>query len=147
MKKMLLLLLMLPALCCMAQDTKKPVSILVSAQGNTVSTYLDSNNSKRTLVLADKQDAAAKLVIMNANAKRETAYDRKFMVVNDKDADLGISFVSRLAGNTYAYLNDLLTKLQKGKTYKLYTTAIPKDPNVAATVRVQRILLCNIVMK
>jgi hypothetical protein len=147
MKKLYLILLLFIGMQGTAQEAKKLVPILISAQGKTVDAFLDSNNSKKILMLAKQDDANAKLLIMNANAKNESSYNRSFSLVDDKDAELKLSFMSRVVGNTYVSLKNFFEQAQKGKTYKLYTIAIPKDPNVAATVRVRRILLCNVTVK
>lgn len=147
MKKLYFFFLLFMGLQSIGQETQKPVPILVSAQGKTVDAFLDSNNSKKTLVLTKQDDANARLVIMNANAKNESIYNRSFILVDDKNAELKVNFMSRVIGNTYASLKSFFEQAQKGKTYKLYTIAIPKDPNVAATVRVRRILLCNLTVK
>jgi hypothetical protein len=147
MKKLYLILLLFIGLQATAQEARKTVPILISAQGKTVDAFLDSNNSKKTITLNKQDDASAKLVIMNANAKNESDFNRSFSLVDDKDAELKVSFMSRVIGNTYTSLNSFFEQAQKGKTYKLYTIAIPKDPNVAATVRVRRILLCNVTVK
>ncbi len=145
MKRILFLSLLFICQQSMAQVNK--VALLISAQGKTVDAFLDSNNSKKTIKLISKKDKDAKFVIMNANCKNEADYNRSYMLVDDKNEDLKISFMSRLVGNTYAFLDTIFSKTLKGKTYKLYTVAVPKDPEVAARVRVRRILLCNVEVK
>lgn len=147
MKKIFFLLLVVIGLQSIAQDTKKPVPILISAQGKTVDAFLDSNNAKKILTLTIEDNKDARLSIAHANAKNESAFNRSFTLVNDKDEDLKLSFTSRRVGVINLQLNDFFAKAKKGKTYKIYTIAIPKDPAVAATVRVRRILLCSIMVK
>jgi len=148
MKRILLLLLTIISLQSIAQDKQNSKTlILISAQGKTIDAFLDSNNNKKLLPLISKKDNGGRLVIAYVNAKNETAYNRSYTLVNDKDEDLQIGVVGRQIGINYASLDEVFSKTQKGKTYKLYTTSIPKDPNVAATVRVRRILLCNIAVK
>jgi hypothetical protein len=60
---------------------------------------------------------------------------------------LQIAFTGRMVGKTDADLKEIFNKTEKGKTYKLYTIATPADPNIAATVRVRRILLCKVKIK
>lgn len=148
MKKTLLLLLTIISLQSIAQDKQSNNTlILISAQGKTVDAFLDSNNSNKILTLTTKKDKEARLVFAYVNAKNESTYNRSYILANDKDEDLQIGVVGRTIGTNYASLDEVFSKTQKGKTYKLYTVAIPKDPNVAATVRVRRILLCNIAVK
>ena len=147
MKKLYLIILLFIGQQATAQETKKLVPILISAQGKTVDAFLDSNNSKKTLVLTKQADANARLVIMNANAKNESTYNRSFSLVDEKDTELKVNFMSRIIGNTYTPLKNIFEQIQKGKTYRLYTIAIPKDPAIAAKVRVRRILLCNVTVK
>lgn len=147
MKALLLYFSLLCYTSSMAQETKKPVPFLISAQGKTIDAFLDSDNSKKVLLLQAHADKYSKLVIVNSNAKNETAFNRSYMLVDETDNQLSINFTSRIVGTTTVFLNDIFKLTQKGKTYKLYTMAVPKDPQVAATVRVARILLGNIAVK
>jgi len=147
MKKIFLLLALFVSIQNFAQEETAKMPLRISAQGNTIDVYLDSNNSKKTLTITNKKEDESRLIIMNSDWKKEADFDRSFTLVNDKDEDLQISFMSRMKGTSYALLTDIFTKAQKGKTYKLYTTATPTDPAIAATVRVRRILLCSIAVK
>lgn len=148
MKKIFLLLALFVSIQNFAQEESVAKSPLrISAQGNSINAYLDSNNMKKVLVISNKNETTARLIILNADWKNEAAYDRTFMLVSDKDEDVQVNFMSRVKGSSYALLTDIFEKTTKGKTYKLYTVATPTDPAIAATVRVRRILLCSIAVK
>jgi hypothetical protein len=147
MKKLFLFLALFVTLQVPAQEDAAKMPLRISAQGNTIDVYLDSNNAKKILTITNKKEDAARLVIMNSDWKKEADFDRSFTLVSDKDEDLQISFMSRMKGTSYALLTDIFAKAQKGKTYKLYTMATPTDPAIAATIRVRRILLCSIAVK
>ena len=145
MKKTFALFLILVGLQSMAQGNKMLVHI--SAQGCTIDASLENDNPKKMLTLTSKKTKDGRLVIMNLNVRNEADYKRSYLVMNDKDEELPINIVSRVNGSHYVLLKDFFANTQKGNTYKLYTMAVPKDPNAAATVRVRRILLCSIAVK
>src|ERR1700712_3320624 len=97
MKGILFIFLTIIGLQGIAQDKQDSKTlILISAQGKTVEAFLDSNNSKKVLTLTNKKDKEARLVIAYANAKNESAYNRSYTLVNDKDEDLKIGIVGRM---------------------------------------------------
>ncbi len=134
---------MLVSLACVAQEK---VPVLIYAQGSSVKASLDGNNDTASIVLLSKKKEG-KFSIINSNAKNETSWIRKYMLMTDADEDLQIAFTGRMVGKTDADLKEIFNKTEKGKTYKLYTIATPADPNIAATVRVRRILLCKVKIK
>lgn len=145
MKKFLLLFCMLIAMATFAQHTEK-APVLIFAQGTSIKASLDGNNDTVSITLLSKKKDG-KFSIVNANAKNETDWVRKYMLMTDADEDLKISFTGRIAGSVGAELKEIFSKTKKGSSYKLYTIATPADPNQAATVRVRRIFLCKVVIK
>lgn len=145
MKNILLtgLLLFGFGVCLIAQNNTGAITI--SAQGQTLEVFLDSNNSKKTLVLTKKEKSEARLVIINPNAKKEVGYRRKFMLSGRKNKTINIAFTSRIVGSNYALLDSIFSNTQKGKNYQLYTIAIPR--NGVAKDKAKPILLCNVAVK
>ena len=127
----------------MAQNN--PTAITISAQGQTIAAFLDSNNSKKTLVLTNQKKSDARLVIINPNVKKEAGSNRKYMLFGSKNKNINVAFAGRVVGSNYALLDSIFSNTQKGKIYQLYTVAIPR--NGAEAVKVKRVLLCNVTVK
>lgn len=114
-------------------------TVLISVNEVKLKALINQDNSSNTIKL--NSNNSGRLVLMYANAKNENEIHRRFFIVNEKGQELDIYFKSRTVGIINVDMNELLAKTQKGKLYKLYTLATPKDPQIAATVRVRPILL------
>lgn len=154
MKNILSFILLVFCLPAFAQDEEmeiidnKEPTIQISVYGKSISASLLSNNDTNCItIFSNKTTADAKMVIANPQARMDTTFIRRFMLMTDKDEEISIPFTSRIVGFTNASLKEIVEKTQKGKTYFLYTIATPKDPAIAARIRVRRILLTKIMMK
>ena len=145
MKNILLAVLLLIGFRMSSMAQNNLTAITISAQGQTIVVYLDSNNSKKTLVLTNQKKSEARLAIINPNVKNETAYRRKYMLLGSKNKTINVAFTGRVIGSNYALLDSIFSNTQKGKTYQLYTVAIPR--NGAEAVKVKKVLLCNVAVK
>ncbi len=77
--------------------------------------------------------------------EKEQDMNRKFILYDGNDTE--IFTLSETKPGTFALPGDEIKSLHAGTDYYLYTMAIPKDPNIASTVRVRRILVCVIKIK
>ena len=145
MKNIILTTLLLIGFGMSSIGQNNPVAITISAQGQTIAVYLDSNNSTKTLVLTNEKNSEARLVIINPNAKKDAAYRRKYMLSGSKNKTINVAFAGRVAGSNFALLDSIFSNTQKGKIYRLYTVAIPRNGVEAA--KAKKVLLCNVVVK
>lgn len=143
MKKLMLYMFLFSACLSMAQ-TQQEVdnTVLISVNEVKLKAQINHDNSSNTIKL--NSNNSGRLVLMYANAKNENEIHRRFFVVNEKGQELDISFKSRTVGIINVEISELLAKTQKGKLYKMYTLATPKDATVAATIRVKPILLTHL---
>gem|GEM_PF-1006119 len=110
--------------------------------------------NKTVLLSATQEDETAnQLTIRRSSLKRAGSYRlvytgstadkswvRSFIIVGTGDEEL-----QRFEGRPLVVSNGMLAKLAKvHKTIRIYTMAVPSDPNVAATVRVRREHLATI---
>ncbi|GAB4093634.1 hypothetical protein [Flaviaesturariibacter terrae] len=107
---------------------------------------------KKTLLRATQEDETANVVSLRRSEFRkknslslayfgtEKGWKRSLSIVGANDAEL-----YKKDGSTFLLSSSALARLAKGQTeLKIYTIAIPSDPNVAATVRVRRVHLVTI---
>lgn len=128
-------------------DQKEP-KVQISVYGKSIIASLLSNNDTNCITIyKNKTTNDAKMVVANPQARTDTTIIRKFMLMSEKDEEINVPFTSRIVGFTNASLKEIIEKTQKGTTYFLYTIATPKDPAIAARVRVRRILLTKIILK
>lgn len=126
--------------------SQKQNGITVSVAKQRIIASLDEDNSDKTLVIHANIKSIEKLGIINRKWQEEKEWKRTFEIVDASDNPV----MKVPASNQSSYhtsIKQLRSKLKKGQAYSLYTMAIPKDPNVAATVRVRRILVCTIKVK
>lgn len=136
MKKLLVIIFCLMGYAAMAQSPQFKVS--VGKQSKIVT--LDGTEQAYTIKKA--QIKGGSVIIKAINPKVDVANNRSFMLVDENDAEL--YRLDNVKATNIITLKTLAAKIETGKTYKLYTMAIPKDPKKAAVVRVRRILVCSI---
>ena len=143
MKFLLSVLMLLPLIACYSQDMR----IDLSAKGERLSISLDDNNSNRTFTLKKTNIAANdffKATVFNEGI--DTSWQRSFTIHNAADSE--IATLKPMNGNTYSIsLSELISKLQTGNQYYLYTIASPNDPKKQMLVKVVRRIVCKILIR
>ena len=125
-------------------QTTKSVSVFLDRQH--VSASADADNSANQLNLYSNTPSAAMLKVLNPGWQKEKDWKRSFEIFDSTDKSL----LKIPAANQLSYqvsVKQLRSLLKRGSVYSIYTMAVPKDPKVAATVRVRRILVCRINVK
>lgn len=113
--------------------------------------------NKKTLLETGQQDETAntkkisrsdldkkyclEITYKESDSKKEKEWKRSFMLFDDKDQELMRKDSTRIVKISAADLKKLFGDKNK---IKLYTIAIPTDPEVAARVRVRRIHLLTL---
>lgn len=101
----------------------------------------ETNEERKILILNRQLDEPGFFIITYTAADEQADWLRSFAICDSTDKELKrFDNASQLK-----LLNSDLSRLigEKQKT-RIYSWAVPKDPNLAATVRVRRILLCTI---
>jgi hypothetical protein len=88
-----------------------------------------------------KKSYVLEISYKEGDPKKEKEWIRSFMIFDEKDAELLRKDSTRLAKISAAELKKLFTDSRK---LKIYTIAIPADPEMAARVRVRRVHLCTL---
>lgn len=142
MKIALLLTLSMFGLTAIAQQQ----SFKISVQRQIISAHIDSDNSNKKIVITTGNKIAnvQRFMIRSLYPELDKDYIRTFSITADSDKTMARFTDDKEAGVFQVSLKELVSSLEKGKTYKLYTQAIPKDPQLAAKVKVKRILLATI---
>ena len=87
-----------------------------------------------------KKDCFLEINYKEADAKKEKEWIRSFMFMDESDNELLRKDSTR---DVKIVATDLKKLFGDKKKIKLYTIAIPADPNLAARVRVRRVHLCT----
>lgn len=104
----------------------------------------EENMEKNKVTLTVAELRKAKLLTLNYGAAGEDPkWQRTITIYDPQDAELK-QFTGRSMSLSTAALRKLFAK---SPTLHIYTMAIPKDPNLAATVRVRRVHLATVQMK
>ena len=143
MKFILSALMFLPVVICYSQN----MSIDLSAKGEKLSILLDVNNSNKTFSFKktniNSTDSFKAIVL---NEEIDTSWQRSFTIHNAADSEIAV--LKRTKDDSYSIpLNELISKLQTGHQYYLYTIALPKDIKKRMLVRVVRRMVCKIIIK
>ena len=113
--------------------------------------------NKKTILETSKSDEAAnirkikssdlkknyvlEISYKEADAKKEKEWNRSFMFFGESDNEILRKDNTRNVKITAAELKKLFAD---NKKVKIYTIAIPTDPDLAARVRVRRVHLCTL---
>ena len=143
MKFILSVLMFLPVIICDSQD----MQINLSAKGEKLLISLDVNNSNRTFSFKEANiDSTNYFTATILNEEIDTSWQRSFTIHNAADSE--IAALKHMNDNTYCIsLKELMSKLQTGNQYYLYTIALPKDIKKRMLVRVVRRMVCKIIIK
>jgi hypothetical protein len=104
-----------------------------------------TEDAVKNTILISKADLEKKgsLCVKYKEEKPAKDWKRTIALFDEKDAEL-LQQEGRLLKISNAQLRSLIDKTP---VIKVYTWALPTDPNVAATVRVRRVHLCTIQVK
>jgi hypothetical protein len=139
MKAFLLLLTIALSTSVMAQSD----SWKVTHNGKVRLSASEENEKNRIEVKAAELNKKGLLSIAFKEGTPQADWQREMMIFDPSDNEL-----KRGKGSLLKLQNADLKKLfAKSKTLMIYTIALPKDPNLAATVRVRRVHLCTLVLK
>jgi hypothetical protein len=102
----------------------------------------DEAANVRKIKMSDlKKNYFLEINYKEADAKKEREWTRSFMFFNESDNELLRKDSTRSWKISAAELKKLFGDKKK---IKIYTVAVPTDPNMAARVRVRRVHLCTI---
>lgn len=119
---------------------------VISLQGKKIVAKASMIKNKNLIVLDSKNKSEKYfLKIDNKNFASETEWNRTYKIYTNTDS-LVLDVLSKNA-ITEIFYEELISVLKKKGLYNVYTISIPKDPNIAATVRVARMFLCAIEVK
>ncbi len=121
-------------------------SFRISVQKQILSAHVDADNANKKIVIntGEKIANVQRFMIRSLYPELDKDFKRTFSIVGDNEESVFTFSDDKENGVFLLPLKEVADKLNKSKTYKLYTVAIPKDPEAAAAVRVRRILLANI---
>lgn len=139
MKAFLLFLTLVIGTSVIAQnDTWK-----VSQNGKVRLSASEENEKNRVEIKAVELNKKGVLSVAFKEGTPQADWQREIMIFDPSDNEL-----KRGKGSLLKIQNADLKKLfGKSKTLMVYTMSLPKDPNLAATVRVRRVHLCTLVLK
>jgi hypothetical protein len=96
---------------------------------------------------AKKDFAKGTFKIAYLKVKPDDTWKRSLMIYDQNDRLLAEQQYDADTGVWNIAIADFKKYIAGQKKISVYTTAIPKDPNMAAMVRVRRILLCTVNVK
>lgn len=121
-----------------------PTLKVVYGKQNKTLNLADENYKAPVYYMTKKVlNSKSTLTISLQNVKIDKDKNRSY-VLTDANNTQEIYKTDKAIAITTIFLNTIKSKFEKGKRYKLYTYAIPKDPKKAALVKVRRILVCEI---
>ncbi|TDH20876.1 hypothetical protein EXU57_21015 [Segetibacter sp. 3557_3] len=143
MKRVFFIVCFLAFVAVYAQSGKY---IIVSILKQSISAPVEGDNGAKVLNVHANTRLTEHLKILNGRYQDEKEWKRSFELFDSTDkAVLKIPAVNQSAYQVT--IKQLRSQLRKGAVYSLYTIALPKDPDLAARVRVRRVLVCKINMK
>jgi len=139
MKACLLLLTLALSTSIMAQNDNWKVS----HNGKVRLSAGEENEKNRIEIKAAELNKKGLLSIAFKEGTAQPDWQREIMIFDPSDNEL-----LKQKGSLLKVQNAELKKLfGKSKTLMVYTISLPKDPALAATVRVRRVHLCTLVLK
>jgi hypothetical protein len=139
MKAFLLFLTLALSTSVMAQNDNWKVS----HNGKVRLSASEENEKNLVEIKAAELNKKGLLSIAYKEVTPQADWQREIMIFDPSDNEF-----KRGKGSLLKIQNADLKKLfGKSKTLMIYTMSLPKDPNLAATVRVRRVHLCTLVLK
>jgi len=120
----------------------------LSAQKQILSIHLNEDNSNKIVKISTTERIAnvQRLTIRSLSPSADNGSIRSFQIT-EGDGEAKITFTDEKESGVFNYsLKDLVDKMGKG-TFKIYTIAVPKDAEKAATVKPKRILVATLVVE
>ncbi len=144
MKLTLLIFLCFHVAMCYCQEDMR---IGLSARGERMTVLLNGNNIDRNFNLKKTKVTATDCFMATViNEQIDTSWRRSFTIHNA--ADSVIASLQNINSDKYIIsLKELISKLQAGSQYYLYTIALPLDPKRQMLVKVVRRMVCKITLK
>ena len=114
-----------------SHNGKTKLEAKAESEENVVTVKATDINKKGMLIVAFKEAAP------------QAAWQRQMMVFDPAENEL------KNTKGAFIKLDNAAVKaaFKKSNTLMIYTMALPKDPRIAATVRVRRVHLCTLVLK
>ena len=148
MKKYLLLLIALVAFCMNDANAQSNDTWLISLNKQVV--LRSPAETAEPVVFISKsalQKGKSMLTIQYTTENGEKDWNRTFTFNYANEQTLKQASIKNQSGSISFAAKELLKAAQLNKPLFVYTTSLPNDPDVAALVRVRRILLCKIQWK
>jgi DNA segregation ATPase FtsK/SpoIIIE-like protein len=101
----------------------------------------EKTNTKKIKKTELSKKYSLEVAYKESDPAKEKEWNRSFMFVGDNDNELLRKDSTRKVSITAAELKKLFANQKK---IRIYTIAIPTDPDLAARVRVRRVLLCTL---
>ncbi len=141
------LLLLLPVIFGSVICNKMPKGdYVVTYKQQQLNVHAEADNTAKSIQInLNDVNENDECIVENIHWENEQDMNRKFILYDNTDAE--IFTLSETKPGTFALPGNEIKLLNSGTDYYLYTMAIPKDPNIASTVRVRRILVCIIKIK
>ena len=133
-----------------------PLLLLVAANAQATDTWkLLLNNKVVAQGKSDRVDSSAhlkasllkktdKIVLTYATTNANSAWNRTFYINDVNDSTMLTLRMNKPAGSVVISAATLKNIIAKEKSFYIYTISLPKDPSLAARVRVARVLLGKI---
>jgi len=139
MKRLIIILMLFAAIRTHAQ---RHVAIVYKT--DSLKVLLGENNSDKVLIIKRDTSSSARFIIKVEEWAQERNMNRRFSFVGDNGNPALDIEEGNILGEYAISIKELSAKLNNNNTYTLYTIALPKDPAIAATIRVRRLLVCKI---
>ena len=102
----------------------------------------ETEDEKKVLLLNRALEEPGFFIITYTPASDHADWTRNYVICDSTGKEL--RKFDNLGGQLKMINDDIARLMGDRKKIKIYTWAVPSDPNLAATVRVRRILLCTI---
>ncbi len=145
MKILVCLICLFASASLKAQDP----SFDISVQGQHLVSTLEEDNEEKsiTVTLKDTYTSEDQLLIVNTNWQEEKEWRRTFSLRDANGSDITDIPAINKDGSFCISLKKIAPLLQKGSVYRLYTVALPRDPQKAMLVKVAPRLVCTVKVK
>jgi hypothetical protein len=143
MKTYLLGVLMLLSMAAVSQTEEKADTWTIKLNNKTILSTSNEDETANTkkLRVRDLTSAKSSMDISYTQGRVRTGFHRSINFYDENDKQL---LTKKIKSNIRLNNKELKKLAAAGKTIKIYTIAIPSDPEIAATVRVRRVHLCTL---
>jgi hypothetical protein len=143
MKLLFSVFMLLHVAVCNSQDMR----VALSAKKEKLYVSLNYNNLDRTFSFKNTKITATDYFTATVlDEEIDTSWRRSFTIHNNTDSI--IASLKNTGDDKYSIsLKELISKLQAGNQYYLYTIALPVDLQKQKLVKVVRRMVCKIILK